>query len=216
VVRPPVPANRNPALRNPALRNPALWYPGAVPLPPPPPDLPERVGRMAMIARWKPLHLGQTAALDGLLARAEELTIGIGSANRLDLRNPFTAVETATMLRLHLGDRAQLVEVPDLGDGPRWADMVCEMLGELDLFVTANPWVWSLLRGRYRLCHPVHLVPPARRVPIDGTAVRLAMARGEDWRALVPPAVADWLEAQGLVDRFRRDFGAATLAGALP
>lgn len=186
-----------------------------MPAPPPPPDLPARVGRVAMIARWKPLHRGQVAVLDGLRARAGRLAIGIGSSNRLDLRNPFSAAETRAMLRLHLPEEVPLLDVPDLGDGPRWAAMVREMLGELDLFVTANPYVWSLLRDTWPLCHPVHLVAPDRRVPIDGTMVRVAMARGEGWRELVTPEVAAFLDAHGLVDRFRRDFGAATLAAAL-
>lgn len=180
-------------------------------LPPPPPDLPERVGRLAMVARWKPLHLGQVAALDGLMRRADQVVVGIGSSNRYDLRNPFTAAETRAMLRLHLPTDLPIIDVPDLGDGPRWAAMVHDMLGELDLFVTANPWVWSLLVDTYTLCHPVHLVPVDRRVPIDGTMVRRAIARDEPWQELVPPAVADFMEDRGLVARFRREFGRATL-----
>lgn len=186
-----------------------------MPLPPPPPDLPWRLGRVAMIARWKPLHLGQLAVLDALVERADALTIGIGSSNKLDLRNPFTAAETAQMLRLHLPPTVTLVEVPDLGNGPRWTAMVRELLGELDLFVTANPYVWSLLRDTWPLCHPVHLVPPDRRVPIDGTMVRVELARGPAWRELVSPQVAAWLDEPGRIERFRRDFGAATLAAAL-
>jgi hypothetical protein len=42
------------------------------------------------------------------------------------------------------------------------------------------------------------------------------MARGEDWRALVPPAIAGYLDRNGLVDRFRREFGLATLALDIP
>lgn len=168
-----------------------------------------------MIARWKPLHRGQVAVLDALQARSDALSIGIGSSNKLDLRNPFTAAETAAMLRLHLPPAVRLLEVPDLGNGPRWTAMVRELLGDLDLFVTANPYVWSLLKDTWPLCHPVHLVPPDRRVPIDGTMVRVEMARGEGWRALVSPAVEQHLDRHDLVARFRRDFGAATLAAAL-
>lgn len=42
--------------------------------------------------------------------------------------------------------------------------------------------------------------------------VRLAMARGGDWRALIPPAVADYLESHALVERFVREFGLETLS----
>jgi nicotinic acid mononucleotide adenylyltransferase len=58
----------------------------------------------------------------------------------------------------------------------------------------------------------VELLPRDRWVAVDGTTVRRAMARGEAWRELVPPAVAELIERRGLDDRFRREFGLATLA----
>ena len=174
--------------------------------------LPERVERIGMVARWKPVHLGHAAVLDGLLERAAELLVGMGSSNRYDLRNPFTLDETRHMLGLVLdGREAALLEVPDLGHGPRWRDMVRELFGSLDLFVTANDYVRSLLGQVYRVVHPVHFVAPARRVAVSGTMVRRAMARGEAWQDLVPTAVARYLMESGLDERFRREFGLATL-----
>jgi nicotinamide-nucleotide adenylyltransferase len=177
-----------------------------------------RVGRLGMVARWKPVHLGHAAVLEALVARADEVLVGLGSANRYDASNPFTADESAAMIRLVLGaaDRVSLVPVPDLGHGPRWSAMVRELFGPLDLFVTANAYVRELLEETYRVVHPVELLPPERRVRVDGAMVRRAMARGEDWRALVPPPVAAYLEREGLVERFRREFGLATLALEAP
>jgi len=42
------------------------------------------------------------------------------------------------------------------------------------------------------------------------------MARGEDWARLVPPEVARALRAQGLVRRFREEFGLEVLAREAP
>jgi nicotinamide-nucleotide adenylyltransferase len=64
--------------------------------------------------------------------------------------------------------------------------------------------------------HPVWLVPEGRRIALDGTMVRKAMARGEEWRALVPGPVADFIDGRGLLERFRREFGAETLAPSAP
>jgi nicotinamide-nucleotide adenylyltransferase len=89
--------------------------------------------------------------------------------------------------------------------------MVRGLLGEVDTFFTANDYVRDLLSPLYRVLHTVRLVPPDRRVPVTGTLVREAMARGDDWRLLVPPEVAAYLDERGLADRFRREFGAATL-----
>lgn len=174
----------------------------------------QRAGRIAMIARWKPVHTGHAAVLEALADHADHAIVGIGSSNRYDVSNPFTAEETAEMIRLVLGDRDnyEIVEVPDLGHGPRWRAMVIEMLGPLDLFVTANAYVRSLLEHDYRVVHPVTLIRPERRVAVDGKMVRRRMARGEEWTELVPPVVARYLDERRLVDRFREEFGLATLA----
>lgn len=177
-------------------------------------DEPTRIPRLAMIARWKPLHIGHAAVLAALLDAAERVVIGIGSSNRYNARSPFTAAETADMIRAVLRgrDNYAIIDVPDLDDGPRWRLMVLDMLGPLDVFVTANGYVRSLLMHDYEVVHPVRFVPPERRVRVDGTMVRAAMARGEGWRELVPPAVSGMLEERGLVERFRREFGEETLA----
>lgn len=174
---------------------------------------PGRVARLGMVARWKPVHRGHAAVLQSLLERADHVRLGLGSSNRYGLQNPFTAAESAEMIRRVLGPPARydLVEVPDLGHGPRWRAMVAELFGPLDLFVTANPYVRELMREIYRVVHPVTLVPPERRLPVDGTAVRRAMARGEEWREMVPPEVATYLQEEGLVRRFRSELGLATL-----
>ncbi len=163
-----------------------------------------------MIARWKPVHLGHAAVLQALVEKAEEVLIGIGSSNKYDAANPFTPAESAAMIGLVLPGSAnyRLLEVPDLGHGPRWRAMVTEMLGPLDLFVTANDYVKGLLEPDYRVVHPVTLVPAHRRVAVDATMVRRAMARGEDWEELVPAVVADYLKSNGLVERLVREFGA--------
>jgi nicotinamide-nucleotide adenylyltransferase len=152
--------------------------------------------------------------LEGLLARADHLVIGIGSTNKHDLRNPFTAAETRDMLRLALAGRRgfEVIDVPDADHGPTWRERVSALYGPLDLLVSENAYVRELLAPLYPVALPLLFVPPERRVPIDGTMVRRAIARGEDWARLCPPRVAAYLEASGLVARFRAEFGLETLA----
>jgi len=175
---------------------------------------PPRFRRAGIVARWKPVHLGHAAALRALCDVAGEALIGIGSSNRYDVRNPFTARETADMIRLVLGRRPgwRLIEVPDLDDGPRWRGLILDLFGSLDVFVTDNAYVASLLRGDYSIVRPVELVPLEARVRVDGTMVRGAMARGGDWRTLVPAEVAGYIDGNGLEERLQREFGAETLA----
>lgn len=176
------------------------------------------LNRIAMIARWKPVHLGQAAVLRAMCNRAGQVTIGVGSSNRYNARNPFTYEETEAMLRLALGGEAQesasyaIIPVPDLDDGPRWRAMVKEMFGGLDAFVTDNPYVANLMKDDYRLMRPVEFLSPSERVRIDGSTVRVLMAKGEDWQEWVPEAVAKYIEENKLDERFRREFGLETLA----
>ncbi|MBV6452220.1 MAG: Nicotinamide-nucleotide adenylyltransferase [Anaerolineales bacterium] len=170
--------------------------------------------RIAMIARWKPVHLGHAAILRALCGNGEEALIGIGSSNRYNARNPFTLDETRDMIQLVLAgfSNYRIVPVPDLDDGPRWRVMVKELFGALDAFVTENPYVTHLLADDYRVIRPVELIPPRERVPAEGSAVRRLMAQGADWESLVPTAVAEYIKSNRLDLRFRNEFGLETLA----
>ncbi len=170
--------------------------------------------RIGMVARWRPVHLGHAPVLRALCDRADLALIGIGSSNRYDARNPFTLDETGDMIRLVLSGREnyRLVPVPDLDDGPRWRLLIRDLFGPLDAFVTANPYVASLLGQDYRLIRPVDLIAEEKQIALDGRLVRREMARGDGWRDLVPPDVAAYLTDRGLDERFRREFGLETLA----
>ncbi len=176
--------------------------------------LPEHFERIGMVARWQPVHRGHVAVLHALTERAGLALIGIGSSNEYNYRCPFTLEETQEMLQLVLAGRQnyQLLPVPDLHNGPRWRVMVMDMFGALDAFVTANPYVRSLLQEDYRVVHPAALLAEADKVPVEGAMVRREMARGGDWQALLPAPVAEYIQTRGLAERFRREFGLQTLA----
>ncbi len=178
--------------------------------------------RIGMIARWRPVHAGQAKVLRALRKHADHAFIGIGSSNRYNARNPFTLAETEDMLRLTLEGRESalesasyaytLIPVPDLDDGPRWRVMVKELFGALDLFVTDNPYVTSLLRDDYRVIRPVELIPSEEYVRINGSMVRSMMARGERWQDWVEERCAQYIQQNKLDERFRKEFGLETLA----
>jgi nicotinamide-nucleotide adenylyltransferase len=169
---------------------------------------------IGMIARWRPVHKGQKAVLRALCCSAGYVLLGIGSSNRYNARNPFTLAETEDMLHLVLEeyDNYRIIPVPDLDDGPCWRAMVLDLFGALDVFVTDNPYVASLLKEDYHLMRPVDLVPPRERIRVDGSMIRVAMARGERWQDGVPAKIARYIEENALDARFRREFGLETLA----
>jgi len=171
--------------------------------------------RLGFIARFKPLHLGHAVVIEALCEHAREVIIGIGSANRYDLRNPFTVHESEEMVHCLLRPRHTnyvVKHLPDLGDGPRWRDLVRREFDALDGFATGNEYTAGLLRESYPLISLGEIVPPERRFFTSATDIRRLMASGLPWEHLVPPGVAAYLKKEGLVDRFRQEYGLATLA----
>jgi len=162
--------------------------------------------------------------LEAMCQHADQVIIGLGSSNKYNLRNPFTVEESAGMVQAYLSSRFSnyhLVHVPDFAhlteysDGKKWKEYLVEHFGSLDHFVSGNDYVTELLKDTYDIIHPATLIPPEQHVRIRATEVRLKMARYEDWKVLVPETVAEYLESNGLVDRFRSEFGLQSIAASL-
>ncbi len=177
--------------------------------------------RIGFIGRFKPFHLGAAFALETLCEMAEEVIIGLGSSNKYNVRNPFTAEESQEMADAFLKKKFsnyKFVKVPDFGhipeysNGQKWKSVVKGLFGKLDLFVSGNDYVIELLKEEYKIERPVSFVPKEKQAPIKATLVRLEIARGEDWKRLVPKETIAYLESKGLVERFRKEFGLETLA----
>ncbi|MBI1969876.1 hypothetical protein HYS48_04230 [Candidatus Woesearchaeota archaeon] len=184
-------------------------------------SLEKKLGKVGLVARFKPLHNGGATMLEALCEQAEYVIIGIGSSNKYNARNPFTAEESKAMVEVFLSPRYSnytILLIPDYGhvpeysDGQRWKQEVRQQFGSLDAFISGNPYVTGLLQDSYPVVHPVELVPEDKRVRVSGTMVRIEMAKGGNWRGLVPEPVAAYLEKNGLVERFRQEFGLQTLA----
>jgi nicotinamide mononucleotide adenylyltransferase len=112
----------------------------------------------------------------------------------------------------------EFIQVPDFAhipkyqDGQKWRQYVVDTYGKLDCFVSGNPYVTELMKNDYPIIHPAKLIAQEKWIPLRATMVRMAMAAGEDYRQLVPKEVADYLEKNGLVERFRKEFGLKTIA----
>jgi nicotinamide-nucleotide adenylyltransferase len=175
---------------------------------------PTRLTHVAIIGRWRPVHRGHQAALHALCEQFEHVSVGIGSANVYDYRNPFTLEEVTEMLHLTLGGFTNyyLAPIPDTPDEDEWRRLAQEALGHPDLLVTANPYVRAVLDGIWPVKHPVEFIPEDRKVPVSGSMLRRHLAAGEPWQDLVPTQIADYLIKNRLDRRFRAEFGLQTLA----
>ena len=179
-----------------------------------------KIGRAGIIGRFKPVHLSSAKILQAVCKSSDEVLIGLGSCNKYNLRNPFTVEESEEMVKIALKDfdNYQIIQVPDFGhiyeyrDGTKWRDHVLETFGGLDYFVVGNPYVYNLFEGYYPRIHPFDLMESKSKKHFKGTGVRLEMARGRNWKKMVPEDIANYLVEKGLVERFRREFGEETIA----
>ncbi|MFH1400814.1 MAG: hypothetical protein ABIH41_04805 [Nanoarchaeota archaeon] len=180
------------------------------------------LGRVGVIGRFKPLHNGQADLLERICSEATCVVIGIGSSNRYDARNPFTANETQEMLEATLSSQTNyiIIHIPDFAaspkhqDGQEWRMYVKDHMGTLDHMITGNKYVASLLGNDYHIIDP-HEVLGADHDEVRATEVRLLMAKGGDWRSQVPTALADYILRNGLDARLRAEFSQDIIAYAL-
>jgi nicotinamide-nucleotide adenylyltransferase len=181
----------------------------------PPPMENEKIDKVvAVLGRWQPVHLGHQAVLEALCERFERVVIGVGSADTHDYRSPFSLTEVTGMLQISLRAYAnyELAPIPDLASDPEWCRLAAGAFRGIPHLVTANPYVKSLLEDRFAISHPADYVPEERKAAVSATMVRREMARGEGWKRLVAPEIADFILENGLDRRFRGEFGLHTLA----
>ena len=173
----------------------------------------KRFKRAGTIGRFKPLHHGHAELLTSLCEHSEHVTIGLGSPNKHDDRNPFTATESKEMIDAVLQKRFtnySFAEINDCGDNDEWKQIVKKQFSKLDAFVTENTWVKSILLNDYRIVHPKEIMPKGKFLRLHATDIRKAMARKEPWQHLVPTEVAKFIQEKKLDERFRTEFGEVT------
>lgn len=180
----------------------------------------KKLGKVGLIGRFKPLHNGAYVMLEAACEQADKVIIGIGSSNKYNLRNPFTAKESEEMIHaalskytnysiIHIPDFAH---IPEYRDGQKWKEFILEKFGSLDYFISGNTYVGELLRDDYNIIHPATIIPREKQVKLKATKVRIEMALGNNWKPLVPESIAEYLENNKLVERFRKEFGLQTIA----
>ncbi|MEM1630720.1 MAG: nicotinamide-nucleotide adenylyltransferase [Thermofilum sp.] len=166
------------------------------------------MSRGLFIGRFQPFHKGHLEAVKWILEREEELVIGVGSAQYAYLpKNPFTAGERLLMIWSSLKvegllDRVIITLIPDTDSVHfLWPAYVEMMSPKFDRAYSNDPLTQALLRERG---YEVVGVPLKEREVLSGTHVRNLMAQGdEDWRNLVPEAVAKILDQIGGEGRVR-------------
>lgn len=159
------------------------------------------------IGRFQPLHNGHIHALKEVFAKEKSVLIVIGSAQASYTPiNPFTTGERIEMLQAALDAlaipcaRYLIVPVPDVDNFAIWVDHVVRYLPPFGSVYTGSETVAGLFA---QAKHQVRPITPYERDRLSSTEVRRRMLADEDWKALVPPFVAQIVRRVRGVERLR-------------
>ncbi len=163
--------------------------------------------RAVFLGRFQPLHLGHLNAFRYVLERSDEVVIIVGSAQYSHTtRNPFTAGERITMVRLALREakidpeRYYIIPVRDLHIHKMWVAHVVSQSPEFSIVYSNEPLTSTLFREEGIKVEPI---PFYNRNTYSSTEIRRRMLENDSWRELVPPKVADYIDEIRGVERIR-------------
>jgi nicotinamide-nucleotide adenylyltransferase len=160
--------------------------------------------RAFYIGRFQPFHLGHYSIICSIAKEVDEVVIGIGSAQKShDPENPFTAGERVLMIRHALEDanvKHYAIPIEDLQRNAVWVSHIISMSPPFNVVYSNNPLVIQLFKEANI---DVRQPPMFNRKGYSGTEIRKMMIEGNEWRQLVPPAVAEVIDEIGGVERLR-------------
>ncbi len=165
-------------------------------------------GRGLLVGRFQPFHRGHLAVVRAIRSAwpSETLLLAIGSSqSSYTSDNPFTASERFEMIERALGEAGisgwLALPLPDIGRHALWVAHAEESLPRFARVHTNNPLTRALFE---RAGYPVESPTLVEREHWEGRRIRAELRRGGDWRPLVPPAVAAYLESIDAPGRVRR------------
>jgi nicotinamide-nucleotide adenylyltransferase len=165
----------------------------------------EGVSRAFYIGRFQPFHNGHLKVISEIAKEADELVIGIGSAQMSHTpENPFTAGERIMMISRSLEDLDlyyYVIPINDIYRNAIWVSHVESMTPPFSRVYSNNPLVSRLFM---EAGYEVKYSPMYNRTAFSGTEIRRRMLADEDWQQLVPPAVVKVAEEVHGVERLKQ------------
>ena len=159
------------------------------------------------VGRFQPFHLGHLEAIKEVLKDSNELVIVIGSAQYShNIHNPFTAGERLVMIRRSLqeagldGSKLWIVPVPDVHLHMLWVAALEGYTPRFNTVYSNEPLTRRLfMEAGYK----VESIKFFQRKEFTSTLVRERMLGDQNWKALVPKSVADFISEIDGVNRLR-------------
>jgi nicotinamide-nucleotide adenylyltransferase len=166
----------------------------------------KKIIRGIMVGRFQPFHKGHLSLAKQILEDCDELIIAIGSAQYNYIsQDPFTAGERMLMIHRALSEaRIDLTKcyiVPIINDenNARWLAHLRSMVPHFDILFSGNQFVRMLVAQNVKIKKPEFIT----KKYYNGTYIRKTIAEKDNWKKLVPDAVAEIIEEIGGVERIK-------------
>lgn len=149
------------------------------------------------VARLQPFHKGHLHAIKSIIRKYGKIVIAIGSAQESRTRrNPFSFGERKAMIRSVLENNrisAKIIGVRDFYNDAKWAKAIRRKC-KFDVVITGNAWTRRCFKEKYPVTAPDLLQPKK----YSSTRIRKLMAKGKEWKRLVPKQVYDCIKKKKL------------------
>ena len=158
-----------------------------------------------LIGRFQPFHLGHLDAVLFGLARADSLSICIGSSNKYnEKKNPFSAAERREMILSSIEpsivNRIKIFNIPDVDNHEKWTFEIDQIVPKYDVVFTNDEFTKTLFEKRQ--INVIHVILKDRE-KFSGTNVRQLILDDKNWQDLVPQGTRKVLDKINGADRLK-------------
>lgn len=146
--------------------------------------------------RFQPFHNGHLYLIKKALESVEKLTIGIGSANVCDSKNPFTYKQRKEMIKNVIQQEKlskkikTIVPLDDFYDDNLWFDNIIKQTGKIDVVIGNNQWSNRIFESKNI---PVIRIKYYRRKLYEGWRIRELIKSKLPWQKRVPKYIVKLL-----------------------
>lgn len=142
-----------------------------------------------VIGRFQPFHLGHQYLIEKALTLCDKIIIGIGSAQVIDVDNPFDLQTREFFVkefisRSKIQDRvSSIIFIEDTENDDVWIEQVLSQTGKIDVEIGDNDWTNGIFEKRGI---PVVKVGHLKREILQGIKIRENMDKNLEWKTRVP------------------------------
>jgi len=151
-----------------------------------------------VIGRFQPFHNGHVYLFEKAFDQCEKIIIGVGSTNRKNKNNPWSANERRLMLERFVnknGYSDRVLKIVNLDDNPDddvWFENLYKKTGPFDVTLGNNEWNNEIIKK-----HGIEVIYTGlhNREELEGYKIRALMLSKKSWKSRVPQYLISLIRA---------------------